>query len=328
MAIRNSFPNDLATGQSLLDTRMTNAGLVARDENGIPRTGLIYDSDARVVSPTASMAYLVRDFRAVTSRSGNGVEFIANDGAVTLPTPLAPSANSRIDIIYVRARFLANADGSAIPHLAVASGGADLNPQPPTLPPGALELARFTIPAGVTATNQSGSGVIGQDTCRFTAAAGGTVVVRDAADLASWKPGNGSRAYCLSDNGDYVRSGGAWRRRSLEIFPVTQASMGSAGWDVQTSTYQSEIAVVGGVATISAFVRRNGGGIDAMLKVPLELRPSMNAFIGAGAPSSNGGAYQLWVKADGNIGIPSGYYTGPLGSTGAYFPISGSWRIG
>ena len=102
MTLRQSFPTDSTSGQSVTDTRLTNAALVVRDAAGVPRPGVVFDSSARIVSPTASMAYLVRDLRAVTMRTPGGVEFVANDGAVTVPTTAAPASNSRIDVDRAR----------------------------------------------------------------------------------------------------------------------------------------------------------------------------------------------------------------------------------
>ena len=311
MVVRNSFPNDLSTGQTVLDTRMTNAGLVARAADGTPRTGVIFDSDARIVSPTASMAYLVRDIRAVTSRSGTGVEFVANDGALTVPTSAAPTSNSRIDIIYIRARFIANADGSAVPQIAVASGAAAVFPQPPALPAGALELARFTIPSGVTATNQTASGVVGQDTCRFTAAAGGVVVVRDLADLAGWQPGDGARAYCLSDNGEYVRRAGVWM--ALDLRGTITPSTGT------TITAQRLVRSSDVVELAARFERSAAIGHAQVLgQIGSDFWPSVvwslagsHSLAGASAPS-------LRVGIDGQLS-----YLGP--SAGNVFWVSVRW---
>ncbi|QAB18798.1 hypothetical protein Leucomu_13550 [Leucobacter muris] len=210
MTLRQSFPTDSTAGQSVTDTRLTNAALVVRDAAGVPRPGVVFDSPARIVSPTASMAYLVRDLRAVTMRTPGGVEFVANDGAVTVPTTAAPASNSRIDIVYMRARFTANADGSSTPEFGVRQGTPAVNPVDPSLPVGALELARFVVPAGVTSTQAAG--VAGVDIAPFTCAAGGTLVVRTAAELDTWAPADGPEAFCLADKATYIRIGGTWRK--------------------------------------------------------------------------------------------------------------------
>lgn len=208
MVLRNSFPNDSVTGQSVLDTRLTNTHLVARDADGNPRLGAVYDRPDPLVEPTASMQYRVRDARFVTSRTGAGVEFVANDGSTLVPTTPAPPSNARIDIVYVRPRFLANSDGSALPEFGVSQGAASTNPQDPALPSGALPLLRARIPSGVTSTQAAG--VTFEEICPFTAAAGGTVVVRNALEMAAWTPADGARVFNLADNREYVRVGDVW----------------------------------------------------------------------------------------------------------------------
>lgn len=221
MAMRQSFPTDLAAGSSILDSRLTLAGLVAHDASGVPRTGVVFDSDARIVEPRPTMQYLVRAFRAVTSRTGAGVELLANDGSVTLATTAAPASNSRVDIIYVRPRFLLNADGSSTPLLGVVQGAPAVSPVDPAIPAGAIALARFVIPAGVTSTQAAG--VVGADVAPFTCAAGGMLVVRTVADLAGWSPADGAEAYCLADGRKYVRIVGQWSPEMQQGFVTLPA---------------------------------------------------------------------------------------------------------
>lgn len=61
----------------------------------------------------------------------------------TIPTTAAPTVGSRTDIVYVKQNFPATDGDNAV----VVGVGQ-------TLPANALELDRFTVPAGVTSTNQ------------------------------------------------------------------------------------------------------------------------------------------------------------------------------
>ncbi|MCW4458194.1 hypothetical protein [Microbacterium sp. MPKO10] len=208
MTLRNSFPTDLPAGLPVLDTRLALATLIARDTDGVPRVGVVPDSLDPIVSGRSTMSYSVRDHRAVTSRTGTGVEYLANDGATVVNTTPAPSANARYDIIYERARFALNGDGDSTPEIDVVQGTAALNPTRPGIPAGAVAIAEAYVPSGVSSTTSSG--VVITQVHPWTAAAGGTVVVRSQAELDTWTPADGAHAYNLADSGDYVRRAGAW----------------------------------------------------------------------------------------------------------------------
>lgn len=198
MTVSKSFPTQDPGGQPITDTRRVLAGLIARNADGTPRPGILPPVATALVAGRASMAYDVAPFIAATARFNNGIELVANDALVQVATDPAPNANSRIDVIYVRSRFLQHADGSNLVELAVAKGLAAAIPQKPPIPAGALELGWATVPS--TATTTLSNGVVITQTHPFTAAAGGTVWVRNAAEMAAWIPAAGSSAYRL-DNG-------------------------------------------------------------------------------------------------------------------------------
>lgn len=229
MTIRNSFPTDTPTGLDVLDTRLALAGLVVRDANGAPRTGVFPGGADVLVTGTGSMAYAVAEFVAATSRTGTGVELLANEGTTLVPTAAAPSANARIDIVYVRSRFAGQGDAAAAAELGVVHGAAALSPVPPLLPAGALELARSRVPAGVTST--SATGVVITQTAPFTAGAGGTVPFRNRTDLDAWTTAAPrQRATLLSaaagTSPDFVWNGTGWFPEALPgLVPVLPTSV-------------------------------------------------------------------------------------------------------
>ncbi len=232
MTLRNTFPSGLPTGLPILDTRLALSGLIARDITGQPRLGLLPDSLDPVVTGTSSMAYQVGPFRAVTSRGGLGVELVANDGAVKVDTTAAPSTNARLDVIYVQPRFSLDGDATDFPTIGVVQGATApvASLVRPPMPAGALILAVAQVSFGATST--AGSGVVITQLAPYTAANGGTVVVRDVSDLNGWAPHNNSRAYTLADGIEYVRHNGVWKGYSSVVRHFTANYRMVAGWNV------------------------------------------------------------------------------------------------
>lgn len=116
--------------------------------------------DGGTVSGRSSWAYNVAAAKIVSSRSAaDGAVLFANDSTAIVGTngegttiPPAPGTGSRIDIIYVLHRDVDNGDASSLPVFGVASGIASGSPNPPSIPAGAVELARATLVAGATNT--------------------------------------------------------------------------------------------------------------------------------------------------------------------------------
>lgn len=190
MALTDSFPTGDAGGLSIADTRLVMSGLIVKNADGSPRTGVFREGATPLVTGRASMGFDIAPFQAVTSRTGVGVELLANNSTMTVLTTAAPASNSRLDVIWVRPRFTDNADPSNVPSFGVTQGTAAAVPSKPSIPAGALELAVAEIQATDTTTETS---VITQ-TCRFTVAAGGIVPFRNAAELNTWVASDGALA--------------------------------------------------------------------------------------------------------------------------------------
>jgi hypothetical protein len=153
------FVRQLANGSGTTPqgARQALAGLLAKNADGTVKTGVIADGQGAVVSGAAGMSYSIRKHVAVTKASEiNGPTLVPNDGPVTVTTDPAPGSNSRIDIIYVLQRLVSGDGGSETtnqPLYDVAKGAVSATPVAPSLPTGALELARTTVTAGTTATS-------------------------------------------------------------------------------------------------------------------------------------------------------------------------------
>lgn len=145
------------SGTTAKGARQALAGLLAKNTDGTVKVGVLADGLGAVVTGAAGMSYSIRKHVAVTKVSeANGPTLVANDGTVSVATDPAPGSNSRIDTIWVQQRHLAvdgGADTVNTPLFGVAKGAAAASPSAPTIPTGALELARVTVPSGTTATS-------------------------------------------------------------------------------------------------------------------------------------------------------------------------------
>lgn len=227
MALTKTWPTQDPAGAPITDTRRNQAGLVVKNADGTPRPGIFPAHTNPLVTGRADMAYDVASFFAATSRLNDGVELVANNGVTIVPTTAAPGSNSRIDVIWVRARFLQHADGSNLPEFGVTQGVAAAVPVKPAIPTGALELATAVITSTTTTT---ATAVITQ-THPYTAAEGGVVLLRNQTEQDAWTPRNGAEAYRLDTGRGVDRVGGVWVSRGAAVAvrtAVAQATHGSA----------------------------------------------------------------------------------------------------
>jgi hypothetical protein len=150
-------------GTTPLDTRKSLSALWAS-------AGVVTGGPSPLVTGTSGFAYSVAGpVPFVTTRGpSDGFQMFTNDGAVTVPitnaagvnTPGAPGSGlQRIDILWVRhPTNTENADTSSAPIFGVESGTAvSSSPAAPSIPVGALELARNTMTSAATSTASTGN---------------------------------------------------------------------------------------------------------------------------------------------------------------------------
>lgn len=193
-----------------LDHKMAQLGLVVKTAANTIRAGLSWDGSSTVVTGHTNMSYNVRAFSAVLSRGATaGCVLLTNDATFNVATTAAPGSNSRYDVVYVWAREFSIDGVDSNPVIGVVQGTAAASPSVPSLAsfPGAIELARILVPAGVTATN---SGTTITQTAPFTANSGGTVLVRTTTerDAGSWI--EGQQIYVLNTDQIQVYDGSGW----------------------------------------------------------------------------------------------------------------------
>lgn len=213
---------------TFVDARRDLEGFVVRNAAGVMRAGVFPDHLNPLVTGRSDMKVNIADFRAVQNRGGAvPLANVGTDTSVTLPA--APGANKRIDLVYETARSSnapwSDGAGNDTPIFGFVQGTASATPVAPSLPSNlstAIPLATVEIPAGATSTLSAG--VVITQVYPYTALAGGTVVVRNSVELAAWTPADGARAFCISDNCDYVRSGGQWTRPAGSRIAFAEAS--------------------------------------------------------------------------------------------------------
>ncbi|WP_146120047.1 hypothetical protein [Leucobacter massiliensis] len=193
------------------------AGLVVRDAVGVPLAGVM-PSRADLVRGRSDWYYDVSPFVAVRVE-GRTVLIGPSPELESVATSPAPSSNARIDIIYSRPADVGA--GETVEAVFVAQGLASSVPQPPALPSGAVELARFRVSAGNTST----SAAVGTQTFQTTVCAGGVLPFRTAAQRDAFLATPGQLAMVADVL--WQRTATAWKRVAPD----------------QTITYRRELAV-------------------------------------------------------------------------------------
>lgn len=130
-------------------------------------TGVLPSSDSPLVEGAGDFSYTVHTGYWVTSRGGSdGYHYWGNLGDVSLSTAddgvstlVAPASGlQRIDVIYALHPSAAeNGDADSVPVIAVSKGSEASTPVAPSIPTGALELARNTMTSAATSTSSAGN---------------------------------------------------------------------------------------------------------------------------------------------------------------------------
>lgn len=213
MALRNSL-FAVSGKASFLDARRDMSGLFVCDKTTMmPIAGILDRSQDNLVTGNSdSMSVTVHPFNAVLNRYG--ALLIQNDGDVRVPIAAAPSANSRIDVVYVKQNEARSpmSDSSDVPEFGVAQGTAAATPVAPSVPAGALALAQVLLPAGVS--NTAAAGVVIIQTYVGAALKGDKLLVQTSAqrDALTAVP-EGTMLHNVADGNDYLRTpSGKWAK--------------------------------------------------------------------------------------------------------------------
>lgn len=211
MTLRNSL-FAVSGKASFLDARRDMSGLFVCDNTTmLPIPGILDRSQDNLVTGNSnSMSVTVHPFNAVLNRYG--ALLVQNDGNVNVPLPAAPSANSRIDVVYMKQNETRSpmSDSSDDPTFGVVKGVAAATPVAPAVPAGALALAQILLPSGVS--NTAAGGVAITQSYIGAALKGDKLLVQTSAqrDALTYVP-EGTVLHNVADGCDYVRKGNKWR---------------------------------------------------------------------------------------------------------------------
>lgn len=304
MALRNSL-FAVSGKASFLDARRDMSGLFVCDKNTLmPIAGILDRTQDNLVTGRGdSMSVTVRPFNAVLNRYG--ALLIQNDGNVSVPLDAAPSANSRIDVVFVKQSETRPpmSDGSDVPKFFVAKGVAAATPVAPSVPDGGLALAQVLVPAGVS--NTSASGVVITQTYIGAAMKGDMLRVWTSAqrDALTSVP-EGTLLHNVADGCDYVRKGGKWRGWNMP-------------WrDIHLGASQAHMWASNGVGYIDLLTTDiNLTGWGSAVTVGHVSNSAFYPVVGEGLFASTRDSYlptTVAVRTDGNVNLE--YAGGPTGN--------------
>lgn len=304
MTLRNSI-FAVSGNASFMDARRDMSGLfVCNKTTMLPIAGILDRSQDNLVTGRGdSMSVTVHPFNAVLNRYG--ALLIQNDGDVKVPMNAAPSANSRIDVVYVMQHETRPpmSDDSDFPVFGVAIGVPAATPVAPSVPSGALALAQVLLPAGVS--NTSASGVVITQTYIGAAMKGDMLRVwtSDQRDALTGAP-EGTLLHDVADGCDYVRKGGKWRGWNMP-------------WrDIHLGTNQAHMWASNGVGYIDLLTTEiNLTGWGSVVTVGHVSNSAFYPVISEGLFASTRDSYlptRVDVGTDGNVNI--GYAGGPTGN--------------
>lgn len=314
MTLRNSL-FAVSGKASFLDARRDVSGLFVCDKTTMmPIAGILDRSQDNLVTGNSnSMSVTVHPFNAVLNRYG--ALLIQNDGNVNVPLGAAPSANSRIDVVYAKQNETRSpmSDSSDVPSFGVAHGVAAAAPVAPTVPEGALALAQVLLPAGVS--NTAAGGVVITQVYIGAALKGDMLRVQTSAqrDALTTVP-EGTLLHDVADDCDYVRTpSGKWAktRDAIDVKPPFTNDLWwlSREWDT---------VIVSGAVKYKASDQNNHA--TANETIPVGWRPyGPENTASYGVVSATNAGWCNFVRPDGKIIM--------LGNTnGVYSGVTGGWQ--
>lgn len=314
MTLRNSL-FAVSGKASFMDARRDMSGLFICDKTTMmPIAGILDRSQDNLVTGNSdSMSVTVHPFNAVLNRYG--ALLIQNDGNVKVPLAAAPSANSRIDVVYVKQNEARSpmSDSSDVPEFGVVKGVAAATPVAPRVPAGALELAKVLLPAGVS--NTAAAGVVITHTYIGAAMKGGMLRVQTSAqrDAMTMVP-EGTLLHNVADDCDYLRTpSGKWAktRDTLQMAaPFTSDKWWlSREWDT---------VIVAGSMKYNASSQQNHHPATEI--IPVGWRPyGPNPSAAYGVVGATNVDWCNFIQPNGKIVM--------LGDTGAaYSGVTGGWQ--
>ncbi|WVX87940.1 minor tail protein [Arthrobacter phage Snek] len=229
--------NNGSVGTTPIEGRLALAALVWENSPGNPRSGLLDQKTATVVSGTATMSYNVAPINPVINRAaGEGVYIFTLTGTTNVVTSAAPATGSRYDLIYVKQNDPDKGDPDNNAVVDVIQGTAAASPTKPyaNLPAGAYVLAEALVGPNVTGTNAAGVTIT--QVWKYTAMRGAPLTVRNKTERDEITGAAGMAITRLDcDNWRQEHDGTGWKFvgwRRNDVAPTWFLTAGSASRQV------------------------------------------------------------------------------------------------
>lgn len=299
-------------GTTDLEARLADNALFESNNGTDARSGLLNPQTPAVVTGTANMSYNLAAVNPVINRAAaEGVYRFSATGVTNLATTAAPAANSRIDVIWVKQNDQTKADANNFATAGVAQGGAAASPTAPAIPAGAMEVARATVGANITATTAASI----TQTFRYTSLRGTPTPVRstlERTEITSPRVGQLVKRLDLAGTPVEEWNGSAWV--SEEFSAVNTAD---ANWTYRGGLWRDSRGPVPKVC-LTLLLTRTGGTVNLTATaiqafaalIPAGWRPVGHSVSASTVSQTSGGADKwgivtrispagdLWVRTD------------------------------
>ncbi|UIW13273.1 minor tail protein [Arthrobacter phage Crewmate] len=292
--------NNGGVGTTPIEGRLALAGLVFENAPGIPRSGLLDQKAATVVSGAANMSYNVAPITPVVHRAtGEGVYIFTLTGTTNVPTDAAPGTGSRWDLIYVKQNDLDKGDADNAAIVAVQKGTPGVSPTKPyaDLPAGALVLAEAQVNAGASGTN--GAGVTITQVWRYTALRGAALPIRNKAERDEITGPAKGMAIVRLDCDDWLQeyNGTAW------TFVGWRKGTATATWYTSAGAGSRQIALINETKPYARLLNIEGRLsvlCPAIASGVSEINVAVSAATGQ-VTSAQGKARMAWTSGYSNV---------------------------
>ena len=292
-----------SVGTTPLEARLAFAALLSENAPGVPRSGLMYQGTANVVTATATTApwsYNISACNPVYQRTaGEGVYMWSLVGTTVANTIAAPASNSRWDLIYIMQNDVEKGDADNNPVIGVVNGVAAAAPTKPyaSVPAGGYVIAEAQIFSGTTSTN-NGTNTLTQ-VWRHTVPRGVPIPVRNVTERGEITPQIGTAVQRLDLGPTVVETwdGTVWNlrgaRRHAEFTGPIVTSNAGAGVNFGQMT-QDDTTGAAKVTFNNTFVQANPGNGIKILEDGLYFLQQI------ALPSANGGTVHNWATRSGS----------------------------
>lgn len=206
-------------GTTDLEARLADAALFESNNGADARSGILNPSTPTLVTGTANMTYNLAACNPVITRAANeGVYRFSGTGVTNVATTAAPTANSRIDIIWVKQNDQSKGDANNLAAVGVAQGAVAASPVAPSIPAGAMEVARATVGPNITGTNAASI----TNTFRYAALKGTPIPVRNTTERGEITAPRAGQLVARLDLDAAGRSLERWTGTAWATVPIVQ----------------------------------------------------------------------------------------------------------